>query len=53
MRSQTKEHTEISAADVLNGGEVQLATADLRNEVLQMTECWAPKPDCSGGWRVL
>ena len=22
MRSQTKEHTEISAADVLNGGEI-------------------------------
>ena len=26
MRSQTKEHTETSAADGLNGGEVQLAT---------------------------
>ena len=34
MRSQTKEHTETSAADGLNGGEVQLATADLLNEVL-------------------
>jgi hypothetical protein len=26
MRSQTKEHTETSAADGLNGGEVQLVT---------------------------
>ena len=34
MRSQTKEHVEIFVADGINAGEVQLATADLLNEVL-------------------
>jgi hypothetical protein len=34
MRSQTKEHTEISAVDGLDLGEVQLATGRPRNEVL-------------------
>ena len=34
MRSQTKEHNETSAADGLNGGEVQLVTGRPSNEVL-------------------
>ena len=34
MRSQTKEHAEISAADGLSGGAVQLATGIFRSDAL-------------------